>query len=74
MSFLSSEAVSHEVMTLCEKNDNNQVIIFQTLLRDSVLLHDTANKVWSADITYIKLKKEFAYLVAIIGICSDFIS
>jgi putative transposase len=36
------------------KNDNNQVII------------DTANKVWSADITYIKLEKGFAYLAAII--------
>ena len=36
------------------KNDNNQVVI------------DTANKVWSADITYIKLEKGFAYLAAII--------
>jgi putative transposase len=36
------------------KNDNNQVII------------DSANKVWSADITYIKLEKGFAYLAAII--------
>jgi putative transposase len=36
------------------KNDNNQVII------------DTPNKVWSADITYIKLDRGFAYLAAII--------
>jgi putative transposase len=36
------------------KNDNNQVII------------DVANKVWSADITYIKLEEGFAYLAAII--------
>ena len=36
------------------KNDNNQVVI------------DSANKVWSADITYIKLEKGFAYLAAII--------
>ena len=36
------------------KNDNNQVII------------DTPNKVWSADITYIRLEKGFAYLAAII--------
>jgi len=36
------------------KNDNNQVII------------DTPNKVWSTDITYIKLEKGFAYLAAII--------
>lgn len=36
------------------KNDNNQVII------------DSPNKVWSADITYIKLDKGFAYLAAII--------
>jgi putative transposase len=36
------------------KNDNNQVII------------DTPNKVWSTDITYIKLEKGFVYLVAII--------
>jgi len=36
------------------KNDKNQVII------------DTPNKVWSTDITYIKLEKGFAYLSAII--------
>ncbi len=36
------------------KNDNNQVVI------------NTPNKVWSADITYIKLEKGFAYLAAII--------
>ena len=36
------------------KNDDNQVII------------DTPNKVWSADITYIRLEKGFAYLAAII--------
>ena len=36
------------------KNDNNQVII------------EEANKVWSTDITYIKLEKGFAYLSAII--------
>jgi putative transposase len=36
------------------KNDNNQVVI------------DVPNKVWSTDITYIKLEKGFAYLAAII--------
>ena len=36
------------------KNSDNQVII------------DTPNKVWSTDITYIKLEKGFAYLAAII--------
>ena len=36
------------------KNNNNQVVI------------DTPNKVWSTDITYIKLEKGFAYLAAII--------
>ena len=36
------------------KNDKNQVII------------DTPNKVWSSDITYIKLANGFAYLAAII--------
>jgi len=36
------------------KNDNNQVVV------------DTPNQVWSADITYIKLEKGFAYLAAII--------
>lgn len=36
------------------KNDKNQVII------------DTPNKVWSTDITYIKLEKGFVYLAAII--------
>jgi len=36
------------------KNDNNQVII------------DTPNKVWSTDVTYIKLEKGFVYLAAII--------
>lgn len=36
------------------KNENNQVII------------DSPNKVWGADITYIKLEKGFAYLAAII--------
>lgn len=36
------------------KNDKNQVVI------------DTPNKVWSTDITYIKLEKGFAYLSAII--------
>jgi len=36
------------------KNDNNQVVIEQP------------NKVWSTDITYIKLEKGFAYLAAII--------
>lgn len=36
------------------KNEKNQVIIEQ------------ANKVWSTDITYIKLEKGFAYLAAII--------
>jgi len=36
------------------KNDNNQVII------------DTPNKVWSTDITYIRLEHGFAYLAAII--------
>lgn len=36
------------------KNDKDQVII------------DTPNKVWSTDITYIKLEKGFAYLAAII--------
>jgi len=36
------------------KNDKNQVII------------DTPNKVWSTDITYIKLEKGFVYLSAII--------
>jgi putative transposase len=36
------------------KNDSNQVII------------DTPNKVWSTDITYIRLEKGFAYLAAII--------
>ena len=36
------------------KNDNNQVII------------DTPNKVWSTDITYIRLEKGFVYLAAII--------
>ena len=36
------------------KNDNNQVII------------DTPNKVWSTDITYIKLKNGHVYLAAII--------
>ena len=36
------------------KNDNNQVIV------------DTPNKVWSTDITYIRLEKGFAYLAAVI--------
>lgn len=36
------------------KNDKNQVVI------------DKPNEVWSADITYIKLEKGFAYLSAII--------
>jgi len=36
------------------KNDKNQVVI------------DTPNKVWSTDITYIKLEKGFVYLSAII--------
>lgn len=36
------------------KNDKNQVII------------DVPNKVWSTDITYIKLEKGFAYMAAII--------
>jgi putative transposase len=36
------------------KNDNNQVII------------DTPNKVWSTDITYIKLERGHVYLAAII--------
>ena len=36
------------------KNDKNQVVI------------DTPNKVWSTDITYIKLEKGFVYLAAII--------
>ena len=36
------------------KSDKNQVII------------DTPNKVWSTDITYIRLEKGFAYLAAII--------
>jgi putative transposase len=36
------------------KNEKNQVII------------DTPNKVWSTDITYIRLEKGFAYLAAII--------
>jgi putative transposase len=36
------------------KNENGQVII------------DTPNKVWSTDITYIKLEKGFVYLAAII--------
>ena len=36
------------------KNDKNQVII------------DTPNRVWSTDITYIKLEKGFVYLAAII--------
>ena len=36
------------------KNNNNQVVI------------DTPNKVWSTDITYIKLEKGFAYLSAMI--------
>jgi putative transposase len=36
------------------KNDKNQIII------------DTPNKVWSTDITYIKLEKGFVYLAAII--------
>jgi len=36
------------------KNDNNQVVI------------DTPNKVWSTDITYIKLEKGYVYLAAII--------
>jgi len=36
------------------KNDNNQVII------------DTPNRVWSTDITYIKLEKGFVYLASII--------
>jgi len=36
------------------KNDKSQVVI------------DTPNKVWSTDITYIKLEKGFAYLAAII--------
>jgi putative transposase len=36
------------------KNKNNQVII------------DTPNRVWSTDITYIKLEKGFVYLAAII--------
>jgi putative transposase len=36
------------------KNDTNQVVI------------DTPNKVWSSDITYIKLERGYAYLAAII--------
>ncbi len=36
------------------KNDKNQVVV------------DTPNKVWSTDITYIKLEKGFVYLAAII--------
>ena len=36
------------------KNDSNQVVI------------DTPNKVWSADITYIRLEHGYAYLAAII--------
>ncbi|MEA3331966.1 MAG: IS3 family transposase [Campylobacterota bacterium] len=36
------------------KNDKNQVVI------------DTPNKVWSTDITYIKLEKGYVYLAAII--------
>ena len=36
------------------KNENNQVVI------------DRPNKVWSGDISYIKLEKGFAYLAAII--------
>lgn len=36
------------------KNDKNQVVI------------DTPNKVWSTDITYIKLEKGFVYLAAVI--------
>jgi len=36
------------------KNDKNQVVV------------PTPNKVWSSDITYIKLENGFAYLAAII--------
>lgn len=36
------------------KNESNQVVI------------DEANKVWSADITYIRLEHGYAYLAAII--------
>jgi len=45
------------------KNDNNQVIIDTPCSEANPHLQ---NKVWSSDITYIKLEKGFAYLAAII--------
>lgn len=50
----NSEHKKYPYMLQSFKNDKNQVII------------DTPNKVWSTDITYIKLEHGFAYLAAII--------
>jgi putative transposase len=43
---------------------NNQHSVYPYLLRDLVI--DRANQVWSTDITYIRLRGGFLYLVAVI--------
>lgn len=50
----NSEHEKYAYLLSAFKNDKNQVII------------DTPNKVWSTDITYIRLEHGFAYLAAII--------
>jgi putative transposase len=49
------------------KNNNNQVVIDTPKVANSgCKANFPVNKVWSSDITYIKLEKGFAYLAAII--------
>jgi putative transposase len=50
---------------------NKEHIIYPYLLREKVI--SNCNEVWSTDITYIRLKKGFVYLVAIIDWYSRFV-
>jgi len=50
---------------------NKENIIYPYLLRGKIITH--CNYVWSTDITYIRLKKGFVYLMAIIDWYSRFV-
>jgi len=54
MTIANSEDTKYEYLLKAFKNEAGQVVI------------DQANKVWSTDITYIKLENGFVYLATII--------
>jgi putative transposase len=52
----------------CTTDSNHSFFIYPNLTKNFIPAH--INQLWAADITYIRLKYEFAYLAAILDACS----